>query len=1810
MSRRLQLFISSKMEELAPERAAIKSALGELQIDAWVFERDAGARAGNIQQTYLTELDASDLYIGIFWKGYGEYTVEEFEHARNQGKDCLVYEKREEIEGTRDPALQEFLDRIGKVKGAVTIRRFQTAAELPAFLKTDVAGWQADKVRLANLPGTHAPFQAPPQSDRYVERTALHTRLKTAILPATGEEREPLTRAVLHGTGGIGKTSLAIALAHDADLRRAFPHGVLWVSLGRTPDLLQLQSAWGRALEDSQAGNLGYPDLVTGASQLRTLLRNRACLLVVDDAWQGTHVESAFLVGGPRCLLLVTTRLAEVAQKLDAASFELEGMAESEAFALFQRWAGSLPEVDRGTAGWLAAQVDYLPLALELIGAQVGRGGSWSDYRARWDAQRLAALKRGRRASGRDDNIIDSVELSVNALPAEDREAYLQLAVFAPGAAFHASAAAALWNMDVTDAVDLLLDLAGQALLSRSRDGAHPWFGLHALLHQYVVSAHASTGLAPLHQTLIGGYRKRFPAGWTDGVDDGYLFDNLSYHLAAAGDTRGLFALVDTRWMQAQFARTESHRQFAADVERALQAAAAEQPRDWPMMVRCRRFVSRLYAQAEQLSENELETLARMGRTARVLGALPLVPGLTIRSKLYRRLGEILLESGDREHAADAFRSAAEALNDTLEYPSIGAEYLAAAAEGLHRCGCAAEAASALARADALLATEPLLINRASPWKALARARAAIEGVPAALDNAAGWLREVESAPGDDRTYGISALARVFAEVRHVESLKRLSVVALRLRQQGRDDWGLSETVIALAECGETVQARELLPKISYPSYFLKASAACARASLAAGDRATVERILTQLCDSVRQCAEKGQGINLEEFGPLRQILLDAEGKAGFDRLAAAVLPYRDPVWRAFALSQLALAAAAVGEEAQMRNHSDEAVRVLAEALKKGPLHGEAIRLDTALSLLDAGSLDHAVRIIDDISEEMHRKALCDLALRLFARGEKKRAEAFLDKALAETSAEIRDDAEVSAMAAAARSLASSNIASARQLVEIAARLIPRIAYDSTRASAHASVAQAWNNLGEHEKAREALREALAGLDVDYGWDPAVACRCYELAVTLDDNAAVENTLGRLNDNWNRKTAVVAGVVKALLAQGAATRARTFFDEVRSGEREFVPWNEVPKAESLAELVRMDDPPVLEWLEDGAGLHDPALRAGLLGQVAAAWARLGRLDRAQTAVASALDAASGLSDEIRSQTANRFSGELASAGALALAGTVIESLPGEFQQDSARRAVALAAVTARQYNEARAVAGAIRNSWQREQVLTEVAEQIAEAGDRETALACARQSGADNLLPYIYATLAHTHARASRPAEARSLLKEEREPDDDTTYLAALAHARRAQVQAIIGDTADAVRSASAAMETAESATWPFVTAWCAEAFACSGEIGRAAQAAERTLENVKDTNDEWVRSRHLEVAAGALAFARTLDKETILAIVREMANEFARADALGRLYPHLGPDATESSIAEFQNDWAKAEALAVVADSMEKAGAGAEISRLLKTAQAMENKWAGAYALGRIASALAGGGDPDDLTGALKSLAGYELPGWRRAAAVAMAARALRRIGSLDRAVDLAHDAWSVVRQQEDWDLKARTLHAVQCALAALQLGDRAEAEVLAGVAQSAALRISSARYARHDLIEPLCDLAGELRDPQGFERALQLWRDGDAPRIRILSASDVAVRLARLGHHDAALDKLNVALAEIAALDSNDAAQLHADAAAVLYLCGDPAGAGAHLSAALALPLSRSQLANVLKANIAFLTSLDGGQTLARVFPISDPE
>ena len=91
------------------------------------------------RSTYLAGIEACDVYIGLFWLGYGRYTVEEFEHARLHQKPCLLYVKNVNIE-QRSPQLQRFLKQIQQVSNpnSLTVNSFATPEELVEKVPRDV----------------------------------------------------------------------------------------------------------------------------------------------------------------------------------------------------------------------------------------------------------------------------------------------------------------------------------------------------------------------------------------------------------------------------------------------------------------------------------------------------------------------------------------------------------------------------------------------------------------------------------------------------------------------------------------------------------------------------------------------------------------------------------------------------------------------------------------------------------------------------------------------------------------------------------------------------------------------------------------------------------------------------------------------------------------------------------------------------------------------------------------------------------------------------------------------------------------------------------------------------------------------------------------------------------------------------------------------------------------------------------------------------------------------------------------------------------------------------------------------------------------------------------------------------------------------------------------------------------------------------------------------------------------------------------------------------------------------------------------
>ena len=278
------------------------------------------------------------------------------------------------------------------------------------------------------------PFQAPPLPPYYVDRPEYSGDLKTRLLTKSSDERTLVVTAI-HGLGSIGKSTLAAALAHDKEVRTHFCDGILWATLGQQPNLLPLLSNW---VQELGGDSLNVISTEAASNQLRTLLHDKAVLLVVDDAWN-TEDAKAFNVGEGRCQVLVTTRDAMIAEVFGAKPYSLDVMKPSQAMELLTNKLGrKIAGAEHQSACDLAKAVGYLPLALELVAAEVASGDTtWTQLLEDFhqEVARLKSLDRPGAEDITDEanlkrfSLKASLNLSVKRIPKKKQEYFSWLGV-------------------------------------------------------------------------------------------------------------------------------------------------------------------------------------------------------------------------------------------------------------------------------------------------------------------------------------------------------------------------------------------------------------------------------------------------------------------------------------------------------------------------------------------------------------------------------------------------------------------------------------------------------------------------------------------------------------------------------------------------------------------------------------------------------------------------------------------------------------------------------------------------------------------------------------------------------------------------------------------------------------------------------------------------------------------------------------------------------------------------------------------------------------------------------------------------------------------------------------------------------------------------------------------------------------------------------------------------------------------------------------------------------------------------------------
>ena len=218
-------------------------------------------------------------------------------------------------------------------------------------------------INLTPTPAIYDPIIPLPSSTPLIGREEEIAAIKQRLFAGSS-----VALTALNGLPGVGKTTLAIALAHDPEVREHFRHGVLWAGLGPDPNVDRRLIRWGTllGLSPGEIGNI--KDREEWALSLRSAIGSRSMLLVIDDAWD-VNDALTFKVGGPNCAHLVTTRYMAIASHVagDGAT-RLQELNTDESMALLRLLAPQVIEKEEQKALALIQAVGGLPLALTLMG--------------------------------------------------------------------------------------------------------------------------------------------------------------------------------------------------------------------------------------------------------------------------------------------------------------------------------------------------------------------------------------------------------------------------------------------------------------------------------------------------------------------------------------------------------------------------------------------------------------------------------------------------------------------------------------------------------------------------------------------------------------------------------------------------------------------------------------------------------------------------------------------------------------------------------------------------------------------------------------------------------------------------------------------------------------------------------------------------------------------------------------------------------------------------------------------------------------------------------------------------------------------------------------------------------------------------------------------------------------------------------------------------------------------------------------------------------------------------------------------------
>jgi DNA-binding SARP family transcriptional activator/tetratricopeptide (TPR) repeat protein len=400
---------------------------------------------GRVEEHPLDERLTGQLMLALYRSGRQADALTAYHRARRTLADQLGIDP--------GPALAELHQRI--LTGDPTLTAGKPAASpavVPRQLPADVTGFSGRVQALARL-------------DAHVADTS-------AVV------------VLVSGTGGVGKTALAVHWAHKVAHR--YPDGQLHVDLrgydeGNPADPMDVLVRFLQALGVDGGEIPVDPD--ARSARLRSALAGKRVLLLLDNARTADQVRP-LLPGAAGCLTLVTSRdaLTGLVVADGARRVELDLFDPAESRDLLRTLLGARVDAEPDAVDRLVEQCTGLPLALRLT-------ADLAERRHRTPLSRLAADLTGeqdlldRLDAGTDQRTALRAVFSWSYRSLTDQGARLfRLMGLAPGADIDAHGCAALLGTSVGEALRTLDELVRAHLVEeRTADR----FQSHDLLRAY-----------------------------------------------------------------------------------------------------------------------------------------------------------------------------------------------------------------------------------------------------------------------------------------------------------------------------------------------------------------------------------------------------------------------------------------------------------------------------------------------------------------------------------------------------------------------------------------------------------------------------------------------------------------------------------------------------------------------------------------------------------------------------------------------------------------------------------------------------------------------------------------------------------------------------------------------------------------------------------------------------------------------------------------------------------------------------------------------------------------------------------------------------------------------------------------------------------------------------------------------------------------------------------------------------------------------------------------------------------------------------